>query len=68
GSDVTATFQGGAGVQHSSGDAGNSSSGTNYGAGSGGTSSEFYSGVNTDNTTGNGSQGAIFVTYYEINT
>lgn len=68
GSDVMATFQGGAGVQHSSGDAGNSGSGTNYGAGSGGTSSEYYSGTNTNNTTGNGSQGAIFVTYYEINT
>lgn len=68
GSDVTATFRGTAGVQHSSGDAGSTNDAINYGAGSGGTSSEFYSGTNTDNTTGDGSQGAIFVTYYEINT
>ena len=63
GSDVTATFQGGAGVQHSSGAAGASDAGNNYGAGSGGSSSEIGAG-----STANGSQGAIFVTYYEINT
>jgi len=63
GSDVTATFQGGAGVQHSSGAAGASDAGNNYGAGSGGSSSESGAG-----STANGSQGAIFVTYYEINT
>ena len=63
GSDVTATFQGGAGVQHSSGAAGASDAGVNYGAGSGGSASESGAG-----STGNGSQGAIFVTYYEINT
>ena len=63
GSDVSATFQGGAGVQHSSGAAGASDAGTNYGAGSGGSASESGAG-----STGSGSNGAIFVTYYEINT
>lgn len=63
GSDVSATFQGGAGVQHSSGAAGASDAGNNYGAGSGGSASENGSGI--ANT---GSSGAIFVTYYEVNT
>lgn len=63
GSDVSATFQGGAGVQHSSGAAGASDAGTNYGAGSGGSSSESGAG-----STSAGSNGAIFVTYYEVNT
>lgn len=63
GSDVTVTFQGGAAVQHSSGAAGASDAGNNYGAGSGGSSSESGAG-----STGAGSSGAIFVTYYEINT
>lgn len=63
GSDVTVTFQGGAAVQHSSGAAGASDAGNNYGAGSGGSASESGAG-----STGDGSQGAIFVTYYEINT
>jgi hypothetical protein len=62
GSDVTATFQGGSGVQDSDASAGASDGGTNYGAGSGGSSSEDGAG-----STGNGSQGAIFVTYYELN-
>jgi len=67
GSDVSATFRGSAGVQHSSLSAGSSSDASNYGAGSGGTSSEVYQ--TADNVyTGDGSQGAIFVTYYEINT
>jgi len=63
GSDVSATFQGGAGVQHSSGAAGASDAGTNYGAGSGGSASESGAG-----STGAGSSGGIFVTYYEVNT
>ena len=63
GSDVSVTFQGGAGVQHSSGAAGASDAGINYGAGSGGSASEVGAG-----STGAGSSGAIFVTYYEINT
>lgn len=63
GSDVSATFQGGYGVLHSSGAAGASQAGYNYGAGSGSSSSESGAG-----STANGSQGAIFVTYYEINT
>ena len=63
GSDVSATFQGGAGVQHSSGAAGISDAGNDYGAGSGGSSSENGAG-----STGNGSSGAILVTYYEVNT
>ena len=63
GSNVSATFRGGAGVQHSSGSAGASNNGVNYGAGSGGSASESGAG-----STGNGSSGAIFVTYYEINT
>ena len=63
GSDVSVTFQGGAGVQHSSGAAGASDAGTNYGAGSGGSASESGAG-----STGSGSSGAIFVTYYEVNT
>ena len=61
-SDVSDTFQGGAAVQHSSGSAGASDAGTNYGAGSGGSASEVGAG-----STGNGSSGAIFITYYEIN-
>ena len=63
GSDVSVTFQGGAGVQHSSGAAGASDAGTNYGAGSGGSASEVGAG-----STGAGSSGGIFVTYYEVNT
>lgn len=63
GSDVSDTFQGGAAVQHSSGAAGTSDHGTNYGAGSGGSASEVGAG-----DTGAGSSGAIFVTYYEVNT
>ena len=63
GSDVSSTFQGGAGVQHSSGAAGASDAGTNYGAGSGGSASESGAG-----STGAGSSGGIFVTYYEVNT
>ena len=62
GSNVSATFRGGAGAQHSSGAAGASNGGGNYGAGSGGSASESGAG-----STGNGSSGAIFVTYYEIN-
>jgi len=62
GSNVSATFRGGAGVQHSSGAAGASNGGGNYGAGSGGSASEVGAG-----SSGNGSSGAIFVTYYEIN-
>jgi len=62
GSDVTVTFQGGAAVQHSSGAAGASDAGNNYGAGSGGSASESGAG-----STGSGSSGAIFVTYYEVN-
>jgi hypothetical protein len=63
GSDVSVTFQGGAGVQHSSGAAGASDAGNNYGAGSGGSASESGAG-----SSGAGSSGAIFVTYYEVNT
>ena len=63
GSDVSVTFQGGAAVQHSSGAAGASDAGNNYGAGSGGSASEVGAG-----STGSGSSGAIFVTYYEVNT
>jgi hypothetical protein len=63
GSNVSATFRGGAGVQHSSGAAGASNGGGNYGAGSGGSASESGAG-----SSANGSSGAIFVTYYEINT
>ena len=63
GSNVSATFRGGAGVQHSSGAAGASNGGGNYGAGSGGSASERGAG-----SSANGSSGAIFVTYYEINT
>ncbi len=63
GSNVSATFRGGAGVQHSSGAAGASDGGSNYGAGSGGSASESGAG-----SSANGSSGAIFVTYYEINT
>lgn len=63
GSDVSATFQGGAGVQHSSGAAGASDAGNDYGAGSGGSSSESGAGSTAD-----ASSGAIFVTYYEVNT
>jgi len=63
GSDVSVTFQGGAAVQHSSGAAGASDAGNNYGAGSGGSASESGAG-----STGAGSGGAIFVTYYEVNT
>lgn len=63
GSDVAVTFQGGAAVQHSSGAAGASDAGNNYGAGSGGSASESGAG-----STGSGSSGAIFVTYYEVNT
>ena len=62
GSNVSATFRGGAGVQHSSGAAGASNGGGNYGAGSGGSASEVGAG-----SSANGSSGAIFVTYYEIN-
>ena len=62
GSDVAVTFQGGAAVQHSSGAAGASDAGNNYGAGSGGSASESGAG-----STGSGSSGAIFVTYYEVN-
>lgn len=62
-SDVSATFQGGAAVQHSSGAAGASDAGNNYGAGSGGSASESGAG-----SSASGSGGAIFVTYYEINT
>ena len=62
GSNVSATFRGGAGVQHSSGSAGASNGGGNYGAGSGGSASERGVG-----SSANGSSGAIFVTYYEIN-
>jgi hypothetical protein len=50
-------------VQHSSGAAGASDGGSNYGAGSGGSASESGAG-----SSANGSSGAIFVTYYEINT
>jgi hypothetical protein len=50
-------------VQHSSGAAGASDGGSNYGAGSGGSASERGAG-----SSANGSSGAIFVTYYEINT
>jgi len=63
GSNVSATFRGGAGVQHSSGAAGASDGGSSYGAGSGGSASERGVG-----SSANGSSGAIFVTYYEINT
>lgn len=63
GSDISATFQGGAGVQHSSGAAGASDAGNDYGAGSGGSSSESGAGSTAD-----ASNGAIFVTYYEVNT
>ena len=63
GSDVSVTFQGGAGVQHSSGAAGASDAGNNYGAGSGGSASEGGAG-----SSASGSSGAIFVTYYEVNT
>ena len=63
GSNVSVTFQGGAAVQHSSGAAGASDAGNNYGAGSGGSASESGAG-----SSANGSSGAIFVTYYEINT
>jgi hypothetical protein len=62
GSDVAVTLQGGAAVQHSSGAAGASDGGNNYGAGSGGSASESGAG-----STGSGSSGAIFVTYYEVN-
>jgi hypothetical protein len=63
GSDVSVTFQGGAAVQHGGGAAGASDAGNNYGAGSGGSASETGGG-----STRAGSGGAIFVTYYEINT
>ncbi len=62
GSDVSNTFQGGFAVQHSSGSAGGAGNGY-LGAGGGGSASENGSG-----TTGAGSSGAVFVTYYELNT
>ena len=45
------------------GQTGASDAGNNYGAGSGGSASEVGAG-----STGSGSSGAIFVTYYEVNT
>ena len=62
GSDVSNTFQGGYAVQNSSGYAGGGGSGY-LGAGGGGAASENASG-----STGAGSSGAVFVTYYELNT
>lgn len=62
GSNVSNTFQGGFAVQHSSGSAGGAGNGY-LGAGGGGSASESGAG-----NSGNGGSGAIFVTYYEINT
>jgi hypothetical protein len=62
GSNVSNTFQGGFAVQHSSGSAGGAGNGY-LGAGGGGSASERGVG-----NSGNGGSGAIFVTYYEINT
>ena len=63
GSDVSATFRGGYPVNNGSGSAGASQAGANYGAGSGGSASENGAGA-----ANSGSSGAIFVTYYEVNT
>ena len=61
GSNVSNTFQGGFAVQHSSGSAGGAGNGY-LGSGGGGSASESGAG-----NSGNGGSGAIFVTYYEVN-
>jgi hypothetical protein len=63
GSDVTATFRGGFAACDNNGAAGASGAGAVYGAGSGGSAGENGAG-----STGTGASGAVFVTYYEINT
>lgn len=55
------TWQGGYGIQHSSGAAGASGGGTGYGTGSGGSASESGAG-----STGSGAAGVIAILYYGV--